>query len=120
MANIGTFTRTETGYAGRVAILVGTGLRRSLAGIAKHRRDEVSEVVAKSLPRPVGIAIFLVAIAAGVRFLPLGAMRMTEAHRFLAIALCILGVAVIMRVVFRSIDAYGRSNPQLRSSAGIG
>jgi len=103
-----------------VALLVGTGLRRSLAGIAKHRRDEVSEVIAKSLPRPVGIAVFLVAIAAGVRFLPLGTLRMTEAHRFIAIALCVLGVAVIMRVVFRSIDAYGRSNPQLRSSAGIG
>jgi small-conductance mechanosensitive channel len=103
-----------------VAILVSRVLRRSLGGIAKHRRDEVSEVLARSLPRPAGMAVFLVALAAGVRFLPLGALRMTEAHRFLAIALCVLGVAVLMRVAFKSIDAYGRSNPQLKSSAGIG
>jgi small-conductance mechanosensitive channel len=103
-----------------VAILAGAILRRSLAGIAKHRRDELSEVLARSLPRPTGIAVFLVAIAAGIRFLPIGALRMHEAHRFIAVALCILGVGVIMRVILRSIEAYGRSNPQLRSSAGIG
>jgi small-conductance mechanosensitive channel len=32
----------------------------------------------------------------------------------------VLGVAVVMRVAFRSIEAYGRSNPELKSSAGIG
>jgi small-conductance mechanosensitive channel len=114
------FIAAYAGFWAVISILVGAGLRRSLAGIAKHRRDEVSEVIARSLPRPAGIAVFLVALAAGVRFLPLGELRMHEAHRFIAIALCVLGVAVIMRVVLRSIDAYGRSNPQLRSSAGIG
>jgi small-conductance mechanosensitive channel len=103
-----------------IALLVGAGLRRSLGGIAKHRRDELSEVLARSLPRPAGIAVFLVAVAAGVRFLPLGPLHMTEAHRFLAVALCILGVVVAVRITLRAIDAYGRSNPQLKSSAGIG
>jgi small-conductance mechanosensitive channel len=114
------FSAAYAAFWGIIAILVGAGLRRSLAGIAKHRRDEVSEVLAQSLPRPAGVAVFLVALAAGVRFLPLAALRMTEAHRFIAIALCVLGVVVVMRVVLRSIEAYGRSNPQLKSSAGIG
>src|SRR5262249_34662646 len=38
----------------------------------------------------------------------------------IAMSLAILGVAVVMRVALRSIDAYGRSNPELRSSSGIG
>jgi small-conductance mechanosensitive channel len=103
-----------------IAVLVGAGLRRSLGGIARHRRDELSEVLARSLPRPAGIAVLLVALAAGIRFLPVGPLRMTEAHRFIAIALCVLGVAVVMRLALRCIEAYGRSNPQLKSSAGIG
>jgi small-conductance mechanosensitive channel len=103
-----------------VATALGVALRRSLAGIARHRRDEVSEIIARTLPRPAGIAVFLVAIAAGLRFLPIGKLRLNEAHRFIAVALCVLGVAVLMRVVLRSIDAYGRSNPLLKSSAGIG
>lgn len=103
-----------------VAFLVGSSLHRSLAGFAKHRGDELSEVLADSVPRPAGVGIFLVALAAGLRFLPLGTLRMAEAHRFIAIALCVLGVALLMRVALRSIDAYGRSNPELKSSAGIG
>jgi small-conductance mechanosensitive channel len=103
-----------------VAILVGAVLRRSLRGIAKHRKDELSDVLARSIPRPAGIAVFLVALAAGLRFLPLGKHGLVEAHRFIAMALCVLGVGALMRVALRSIDAYGRSNPQLKSSAGIG
>jgi small-conductance mechanosensitive channel len=107
-------------FWGLVAIVVGSGLRRSLARIAKHRGDELSEVIARSLPRPVALAVFLLAFAAGLRLLPLGAMRLTEAHHFIALALCVLGVSMLMRVAFRSIEAYGRSHPGLRSSAGIG
>jgi small-conductance mechanosensitive channel len=103
-----------------IAILVAVALRRSLAGVAKYRQDELSEVLAKSLPRPAGVAIVLIAVAAGLRFLPLGAMRMTEAHRFVGISLCVLGVVLVIRVVLRSIDAYGRSHPALQSSAGVG
>ena len=103
-----------------VALLVRTVLRRSLSRVAALRRDELSEVLAKSLPRPAAIAVLLVALGAGLRFLPLPDKRMTEAHRFVAMALAILGVAVLMRVGFRAIDAYGRSRPELRSSSGIG
>jgi small-conductance mechanosensitive channel len=107
-------------FWGFVSLVVGVGLRRSLGGFAKHRGDELSDVFARSIPRPAGIAVFLVALAAGLRFLPLDRMASNEAHRFIAVALCVLGVAVLMRVAFRSIDAYGRSHPQLKSSAGMG
>jgi small-conductance mechanosensitive channel len=114
------FLAAYAGFWAVLALVVGTVLRRSLARLAAHRRDELSDVLARSLPRPVGIAVFLVALAAGLRFLPIGTRRMTEAHRFIAIALCVLGVALMMRIALRAIDAYGRSNPELKSSAGIG
>ncbi|HLK36230.1 MAG TPA: mechanosensitive ion channel family protein [Polyangiaceae bacterium] len=103
-----------------VAVLVRRALRRSLAQIAKIRKDELSEVLAASVPRPAAIAVFLVAMAAGLRFLPLTEPRLLELHKVLALALGLLGVALVIRVALRSIDAYGRSNPELQSSAGIG
>jgi small-conductance mechanosensitive channel len=102
------------------AWLVGRVLRRWLEHVARQRRSEVSEVLAKSIPRPAAIAVLLVAIAAGLRFVPLGPMHLLEAHRVLMVALAVVGVTALMRIVFRAIDAFGRSHPDLRSSAGIG
>ena len=103
-----------------VGVLVRTVLRRSLSAVAAARRTEWSEVVAHSLPRPAGIAVFLIALAAGLRALPLEQLHLAEAHKILAVALGIVGVGVLMRVGFKAIEAFGRSNPELRSSAGIG
>jgi len=103
-----------------VAVLVRSVLRRSLARLASTHPTELNEVLSVSLPRPAAIAVFLVALAAGLRFAPLQETSMRELHKILAVALAVLGVAVLMRVAFRSIEAYGRSNPELRSSAGIG
>jgi small-conductance mechanosensitive channel len=102
--------------AGLVRLLLARWLRR----IAAAARTEWTEVLAQSLPRPAGIAVFLVAMAAGLRALPLAQSKLTAAHKLIAVALAVLGVAVLMRVAFRAIDAIGRSNPELRSSAGIG
>jgi small-conductance mechanosensitive channel len=103
-----------------VAILVRSVVRRALSRIAKAHPTELSEVLASSLPRPAGIAVFLTAMAGGLRTLPLAEPRLEEAHRLVALALAVLGVAVLMRMALRSIEAYGRSNPDLRSSAGVG
>lgn len=108
------------GFWTLVAIVVAAGLRRTLTRFAKRHGGEPSEVLARSLPRPAGIGLLLVALAVGVRFLPLETRRMAEAHRFIAVAVCVLAVALLMRVALRSIDAYGRSNPGLKSSSGIG
>jgi small-conductance mechanosensitive channel len=101
-------------------VLVRLLLGRSLRRIAAAARTEWTEVLAHSLPRPAGIAVFLVAMAAGLRVMPLPQTKLTEAHKLIAVALAVLGVAVLMRVAFRAIEAFGRSNPELRSSAGIG
>lgn len=101
-------------------VLVRSLLRRSLRRIAAASRTEWTEVLAVSLPRPAGIAVFLVAMAAGLRALPLAQTKLTEAHKLIAVALAVLGVGVVMRVALQAIEAFGRSNPELRSSAGIG
>lgn len=101
-------------------VLVRSVLRRSLARVAASRRTELSEVFAATVPRPAGVAVFLVGLAAGLRFLPIREARMLELHKLVAFALAVLVVVLLMRVAFRSIDAFGRSNPQLRSSSGIG
>jgi small-conductance mechanosensitive channel len=103
-----------------VAILVRSVLHRTLARFASAHPSEMSEVLARSLPRPAGAAVFLVALAAGLRFVPLPEPRLAVAHKLVSVALAVLGVSVLMRVGLRSIDAYGRSNPGLRSSAGMG
>jgi small-conductance mechanosensitive channel len=110
-------------YAGvwlLVGILVRTVLKRWLGAFAARRRTELSEVLAGSIPRPAGIAVFLVAMALGLRFVPWQQPMLVAAHKLLALALAVLGVALLMRIAFRAIDAYGKGNPELRSSAGIG
>jgi small-conductance mechanosensitive channel len=103
-----------------LGIVVFAALHRTLARVAATRPTELSEVLAASLPRPAGIATFLVALAAGLRIAPLPEPRLVLAHRLVALALGVLGIAVLMRVAIQSIEAYGRSNPELRSSAGVG
>jgi small-conductance mechanosensitive channel len=103
-----------------VGILVRLVLRRSLTRIAEAHPTELGEVLAASLPRPAGIAVFLVALAAGLRLAPLPEPRLVVAHKLVAVSLAVLGISVMMRVALRSIEAYGRSNPGLRSSAGMG
>ncbi len=101
-------------------VLMRSVLRRWLSRIAAAHPTEMTEVLAASLPRPAGIAVVLVALAASLRLAPLPEPRLEIAHKLVAVSLAVLGVSVLMRVILRSIDAYGRSNPGLRSSAGMG
>ncbi len=103
-----------------VAVLVRRGLRRWLTRLASSWQNELGEVLAASLPRPAAIAVFLAALSSGVQLLPLPDHLTTELHRWFGGALAIIGVAALMRVTFHAIDAYGRSNPGLRSSSGVG
>lgn len=103
-----------------IAALVRRGLRRWLTNLASKQRSELTEVLAASLPRPAALAVFLVALSPGVELLPLREHLSAELQRWLGGALAILGVAAVMRVILHAIDAYGRSNPALRSSSGVG
>jgi small-conductance mechanosensitive channel len=103
-----------------LSFVTRAAVRRWLAGIAKARPSQVTEWLAATLPRPVAVAVFLMSAATGLRFAPLAEPRLLLAHRALAVAFAVLGVAVFTRVGSRAFEAYGRSNPDLRSSAGIG
>lgn len=103
-----------------LAALVYAVLHRSLARMATARDTKVSHVLAATIPRPASIAIFLIGTASGLRLLQLPGSDVIELHKVLSLALGVVGVAVLMRIAFRSIDAFGRSSPELRSSAGIG
>jgi small-conductance mechanosensitive channel len=102
------------------AILVRILLHRTLSRVAAARPTELSEVLAASLPRPAAAAVLLTALATGLRFVPLPEPRLAVAHKLVSVALAVLGISALMRVALRSIDAYGKSNPGLRSSAGMG
>jgi small-conductance mechanosensitive channel len=101
-------------------VLTRSVLRRWLGQIAAHQKTEVAEVLAGAVPRPAGMAVFLVGLATGVRLVAVPQQRLLEIHKVLAFSLAALGVGLMMRVALRSIEAYGRSNPALQSSSGIG
>jgi small-conductance mechanosensitive channel len=103
-----------------VSSVVYVVLHRSLARMATARDTKVSHVLAATIPRPASIAVFLIGVAGGLRLLQLPGSDVLELHKVLSLTLGVVGVAVLMRIAFRSIDAFGRSNPDLRSSAGIG
>ncbi|MGH7440150.1 MAG: mechanosensitive ion channel family protein [Polyangiaceae bacterium] len=103
-----------------VAILVRSVLKRWLEHVHRQQKTEVTEVLAGTVPRPAGIATFLAGTATGLRFLTVPETRLLEIHRLLAFAMASVCVGLVLRVAVRSIDAYGRVNPALKSSAGIG
>ncbi len=103
-----------------VSAFVRSMLRRWLVEAAPSQRTELSELLVASVPRAAAIAVFLVAMSAGLRWVPLPAIVSKEVTRYFPVGLGILGIGVIMRIAFRAIDAYGRSNPDLKSTAGLG
>lgn len=103
-----------------LALVVRALVRQWLNDIAQARPSDVTRVLAASLPRLVAVAVFLVSAATGLRFAPLSEPRLLIAHRLLAAAFAVLGVAVFARIALRAVDTYGRSNPELGSSAGVG
>jgi len=106
--------------AATVAIAIARLVKGSLRGMARRAPSHLSEVIAASIPKPLGAAVFLAEISAGLRWLPLpGSLEVLTRH-FIPFCLAILAVVLLMRVTRKAIDAYGRSNPALRSSAGIG
>ena len=110
------------GYVGAwfvVAVLVRTVLKRSLDRLARAHKTALDEVLAASIPRPAGIAVFLLAMSASVRWLPLQEAASANVRRLSPIGLGALAVVTLMRMTLRSIEAYGRSNPDVASSAGI-
>jgi small-conductance mechanosensitive channel len=106
--------------AGTIAVTIARLLRSSLGSVARRSPSHMTEVIAKSAPRPIGFAVFLAEISGGLRWLPLPKSLEALTRHLLPFALAILAVLLVMRVAQRAIDAFGKSNPALRSSAGLG
>jgi small-conductance mechanosensitive channel len=100
------------------AVLAGV-VKGSLTELARRSPSHLAEVVAATVPRPLGAAVFLAEISGGLRWLPMPASLEAVTRHLLPFTLAILAVLLLMRMSRRAIDAFGRSNPALRSTAGI-
>jgi small-conductance mechanosensitive channel len=108
-----------TAIAALLATALAAVVKGSLTGIARRSPSHLTEVVAGTVPRPVGAAFFLAEISGGLRWLPLPSSLEAVTRHLLPFALAILAVLLLMRMSRRAIEAFGRSNPALRSTAGI-
>ena len=102
------------------AALLRITLRRSIERARERLDPHLYLVLFSNLPRPAAAAFFLFAVSAGLRFFPLPPSIETLTKHVLPFLLGTLAVVVMIRIALRAIDAYGDSNPALKSTAGIG
>lgn len=106
--------------AAGAGILVRNLLRHWLDRAAPRMEPSLHQVLRATLPRPAGGVLFLFAVSAGLRWFPLPESVETLTRHVLPFLVGTLAVVVMMRIGLKSIDAYGQSNPGLKSTAGIG
>jgi len=106
--------------AATVAIALGTVVKGSLTQLARRSPTHLTEVIARTVPRPLAFALFLAEMSTGLRWLPLPKTFEALTKHLLPFALEIFALLVVMRIAQKALDALGRSNPTLRSSAGLG
>jgi len=101
-----------------IAFIVRAVLRRWMtkeSGAGSPKR----QALVHDLPRSAGFAAFLLTIGIGVRSLEIPSELAILTKHILPFMLGMLGVAVAMRIVLRSISAYGEAYPQLVSTARV-
>jgi small-conductance mechanosensitive channel len=97
-------------------VVVRTVTRRWIDRLGPKIDANLHRIFAHNLPRPAGFAFFLFTM----RFAPLPAQVEGKTQHLLPFVFGMLAVVVLMRLVMTAISAYGESNPQLKSTAGIG
>jgi small-conductance mechanosensitive channel len=102
------------------ALLVRNALRRALGKASTRMEPQLHRVLSQSLPRPAGLAVFLIGVSMGLRFLPIPSSVETLTKHDLPFVLGTLGVIVLMRVALNAIAAYAETSPQLKSVSGMG
>src|SRR5262245_33319221 len=110
-------------YVALALLVSGIALRVArtwMLAVAGRSQLLLHGVLADALPRPLAMSVFLIAVAAGARWLPIPASEASATRHLIPYASWTLVVVAAMRVVLRAITAYGESNPELKSSAGIG
>jgi small-conductance mechanosensitive channel len=101
------------------AVVTRNAVRRALDRAVGRMDPQLHRVMSRSLPRPAGLAVFLLIGSMALRFLPLPAHveRLTEHD--LPFALGTLGIVVLMRVALNGVSAYAETSSQLKSTAGM-
>src|ERR1700733_5664475 len=92
-------------------VLVRNSLRRALDRASSRMGPSLHRVLSHSLPRPAGLAVFLLITSMGLRLLPLPASVETLTKHDIPFGLGTVGVMVLMRVAFSAITAYGATFP---------
>jgi small-conductance mechanosensitive channel len=106
--------------AATVAVVLGAVVKGSLTELARRSPSHITEVLVRTVPRPLAFALFLAEISAGLRWLPLPKALEALTKHLLPFAFEIFAIVVVMRIVRKALEAFGRSNPTLRSSAELG
>jgi small-conductance mechanosensitive channel len=101
------------------AIVARNAVVRALDRAAGRMDPVLKGVLTHSLPRPAGMAVFLLIASMGLRLLPLAPSVERLTQHDLPFALGTLGIAVLMRVALNAVSAYGETSSQLRSTAGM-
>ena len=101
------------------ALATRNAVRRALRHAEGQMEPQLHRVMARSLPRPAGAAVFLLFVSMGLRVLPIPSSIETLTKHILPFILGMLGVVVLMRVGLNAIAAYGETSPQLKSTAGM-
>ncbi len=100
-------------------LIVRNSLRRALDRASERMGPKLHRVLSHSLPRPAGLAVFLLIASMGLRFLPLPVSVETLTKHDIPFGLGTIGVGVLMRVALSAIGAYGDTFPQLKSTASM-
>jgi small-conductance mechanosensitive channel len=101
------------------AVAVRNGLRRWLDRATGSKDPGRHRILTRTIPRPAGVAVFLLAIGLGLRFLPLPAHLETLTKHVFPFILATAAVTVAMRVALSAIGAYAETYPQLQSTGRV-
>ena len=100
-------------------VVVRNALRRTLDRASGRLGPSLHRVLSHSLPRPAGLAVFLLIASMGLRLLPLPASVETLTKHDIPFGLGTIGVMVLMRVALSAITAYSETFPQIKSTASM-
>lgn len=98
------------------SVAVRNALRRWLDRTTRSKDPARHELLTRAIPRPAGLATFLLVIGLGLRFLPLPTHLETLTKHVFPFILATAGVTVAMRVALSAISAYAETYPQLQST----
>lgn len=101
------------------SIAVRNALKRWLDRATKSKDAVRHQMLTRAVPRPAGLAVFLLAIGVGLRFFPLPTHLETLTKHVFPFVLATAGVTIAMRVALSAISAYAETYPQLESTGRV-